>query len=162
MKAERKVLDRYLQDSRRKRSRKRDVVLEYFLRSSSHISAEDLYDLVHREHPEIGRSTVYRALKLFCDSGVARQVDLKDGRMRYEHHLRRPHHDHMVCTRCGQTFEFICQEIESLQERAAASIAFAPESHSLQIYGVCKDCRRGEARPHVEAPRTSRRPIEVK
>lgn len=162
MKAERKVLDRYLQDSRRKRSRKRDVVLEYFLRSSSHISAEDLYDLVHREHSEIGRSTVYRALKVFCESGVARQVDLKDGRMRYEHHLRRPHHDHMVCTRCGQTFEFICQEIESLQERAAATIAFTPESHSLQIYGLCKNCLRNEARPHVEAPRTSRRPIEVK
>ncbi len=140
MKAERKVLDRYLQDSRRKRSRKRDVVLEYFLRSSSHISAEDLYDLVHREHPEIGRSTVYRALKLFCDSGVARQVDLKDGRMRYEHHLRRPHHDHMVCTECGKVSEFEEPRIETLQEEVARRHGFSPTMHRLAIYGVCRRC----------------------
>lgn len=162
MKAERKALERFLHDSRKKRSRKREVVLDYFLRTESHLSAEDLYHLVHRDHSEIGRSTVYRALKVFCESGVARQVDLKDGRMRYEHQLRRPHHDHMVCTRCGQAFEFFSQGIEALQDRAAATIGFQPESHSLHIYGVCRSCQAGDTHRHIEVPKTSRRPIEVK
>lgn len=162
MKAEKKVLEKFLHSSRRKRSRKRDTVLQYFMKAETHISAEDLYDAIHGEHPEIGRSTVYRALKVFCDSGVARQVDLKDGRMRYEHHLRRPHHDHMVCTTCGRTFEFVSQEIEALQDRAASGIGFTPEGHSLQIYGTCRGCRDGAPRRHVASPPMSRRPIEVK
>lgn len=162
MKAEKELLERYLQDSKKKRSRKRDVVLKYFLKTESHLSAEDLYHLVHGRHPEIGRSTVYRALKLFCDSGIARQVDLKDGRMRYEHHFRRPHHDHMVCTSCGRAYEFICEEIETLQERVASAIEFSPLSHALQIYGLCKQCRQSDKPKHIDIPPTSRTLIEIK
>ncbi|MEW6364412.1 MAG: transcriptional repressor [Acidobacteriota bacterium] len=159
--AEHQALNEFLDKRSMKRSRKRQLVLECFLRSESHLSAEDLYRLVHREHPEIGRSTVYRALKLFCESGVARQVDLRDGRERYEHHFQHPHHDHMVCTTCGRTFEFVCQEIEALQGRVAESIKFAAASHTLQIFGECAACRRRARRRRLTAPPTSHRLIEL-
>ncbi len=161
MQAEQQALNELLDKRRMKRSRKRQLVLECFLKSESHLSAEDLYRLVHREYPEIGRSTVYRALKLFCESGVARQVDLRDGRERYEHHYRHPHHDHMVCETCGSTFEFICREIEALQARVAESIKFTAASHTLQIFGECAACRRRARRRRVTAPPTSHKLIEL-
>ena len=161
MRAELEALNEFLGKRSMKRSRKRQQVLECFLKTESHLSAEDLYRLVHREHPEMGRSTVYRALKLFCESGVARKVDLRDGRERYEHHYRHPHHDHMVCTTCGSTFEFVCQEIEVLQGRVAESIKFAAASHTLQIFGECAACRRRARRRRVTAPPTSHKLIEL-
>ncbi len=161
MQAEWSAVNQYLRQRRGKRSRKRELILEHFLRTESHLSAEDLYRLVSRHHPEVSRSTVYRALKVFCQSGVARRVDLRDGRERYEHEYQHPHHDHMVCTACGRTFEFVCQEIEALQRGVAESIDFSPASHSLQIFGECAECRGRGRRRRIAAPPTSRKLIEL-
>jgi len=162
MKTEKEYFAKYLLDSHKKRSGKREIVLQTFLKAESHVSAEDLYEMVRARHPEIGRSTVYRALKLLCDSGIAREVDLKDGRMRYEHQFQHPHHDHMVCTSCGRTYEFISREIEALQERVTASIGFTASSHALQIFGQCKTCRGGGKPRPTQSPPPSRPPIEIK
>jgi Fur family transcriptional regulator, ferric uptake regulator len=43
-----------------KRTAQRDVILEVFLRTEGHSSAEDLYQVVKEEDPTVGFTTVYR------------------------------------------------------------------------------------------------------
>ena len=61
-----------------KRSSKRDRILEIFFRQKGHITADELYDLVRREEPGIGRATVYRSLQWMVSAGVAHKVDFGD------------------------------------------------------------------------------------
>ena len=74
---------------------------------------------MHRNAPEVGYTTVYRTLKLIQKSGLGREVDFGDRVSRPEHEYGHPHHDHMVCLKCGKLLEVYEPEIEALQEKLA-------------------------------------------
>jgi Fur family ferric uptake transcriptional regulator len=138
---EQEVFLKHIQSAGLKRTAQRDLILEVFLRTEEHMSSEDLYSLVKREDPTIGQTTVYRTLKLLTDAGLAREVRFGDGRTRYEHNYKHPHHDHMICTVCGKTIEFFSAELERLQDKIAARHKFETTHHTLRMFGYCADCR---------------------
>jgi Fur family transcriptional regulator, ferric uptake regulator len=136
---ERRILSAYIKGHRLKRSRQREVILEVFLRSRRHLSVEELLRLVRTRRPDVGRTTVYRTLKLFQAAGLAQEL-LLHGQTHFEPEYKRRHHDHFVCNHCGDIIEFQSPEIERLQGEAAARIGFAIEGHRHQIFGRCRRC----------------------
>jgi Fur family ferric uptake transcriptional regulator len=125
-----------------KSTRQRDIILDAFLASDRHMSIEDLYLKLRAKHPNIGYATVYRTLKLFAESGIAREIQFGDGQTRYEHVAEGEHHDHLVCTHCGAIAEFENETIEKLQDEVAKSHDFIIETHKLELYGICAKCRK--------------------
>lgn len=138
------VLDRYIVEKGLKHSRQREIILKRFLETEGHLSVDELYQIVQRRHPEIGRTTIYRTLKLLCDAELAKAIEFRDGRTRYEHIYKQGHHDHMICIPCGTIVEFRNEEIQRLQEKLAKKHGFTVDSHRHQIFGVCSECRRKE------------------
>ncbi len=126
-----------------KRSGKRDLIVDVFLRQDGHLSADDLVDLMRREDHKISRATVYRTLQWMVGAGIARKVDFGDGRFRFEHSYRHPRHFHLICKSCNKSSEFLSSDIEQLLEEIAAARHFEPSQSVLQIYGTCDDCRSG-------------------
>ena len=124
-----------------KSTRQRDIILDSFLSSDRHISIEELYLKLRSKHPNIGYATVYRTLKLFAESGIAREIQFGDGQTRYEHANEGEHHDPLVCTRCGTIIEFENETIEKLQQEVADSHGFLIENHKLELYGICAKCK---------------------
>jgi Fur family transcriptional regulator, ferric uptake regulator len=141
------ILRQYLQAHGLKHSRQREVILDHFLDTGGHMTVDDLYRVIHRRHPGIGRTTIYRALKLFVDAQLASAIELKDGLTRFEHKYRHAHHDHMICTECGTIIEFLSPEIERLQDEIADAYGFVIDSHRHQIFGLCQKCARAASRP---------------
>lgn len=142
---EQEVFLKHIQKAGLKRTAQRDLILEVFLRTEEHLSSEDLYRLVKQEDPTIGQTTVYRTLKLLTEAGLAREVRFGDGRARYEHNYKHPHHDHMICASCGKTIEFFSAELERLQDKIAARHGFEITHHTLRMFGYCADCRDAAA-----------------
>jgi Fur family ferric uptake transcriptional regulator len=137
-----------------KRSSKRDRVLQVFLRQEGHISADDLFDLVRREAAGIGRATVYRTLQWMVGAGVARKVDFGEGRSRFEPSYRHPRHFHLICTTCHSSSEFLSSDVESLLEEIAAARHFETTQATVQIHGLCEQCRTGRQAPAVDGSTT--------
>lgn len=117
-------------------------VLEAFLKTEKHLSCEELYLIVHRNAPEVGYTTVYRTLKLIQKSGLGREVDFGDRVSRLEHEYGHPHHDHMVCLKCGKLLEVYEPEIEALQDKLAQKKNFTPVRHKMEIFGYCANCQK--------------------
>jgi Fur family transcriptional regulator, ferric uptake regulator len=130
-----------------KRSSKREFILDVFLRHEGHLSADDLYDLIHRDDQRISRATVYRALQWMVEAGIARKVDFGEGRFRFEHSYRHPRHFHLICQSCNRSSEFMSSDIEALIEEIAVARNFSSGQSVLQIYGTCEECRTGRAAP---------------
>jgi len=138
-----------------KRSSKRDLIVNVFLRQEGHLTADDLFDLIRREDParpdsnatsqRISRATVYRTLQWMVEAGIARKVDFGEGRFRFEHSYRHPRHFHLICKSCNRSFEFLSSDIESLLEEVAAARNFTARQSVLQIHGTCDSCRTGRA-----------------
>jgi len=140
-----RVFEQYLADNGLKHSRQREIILQYFLETGGHMTVDDLYRVIHRKHAEIGRTTIYRTLKLFCDAKLAESIELRDGLTRFEHHYKHSHHDHMICSECGTIIEFVSAEIENLQDEIADAYGFTIDSHRHQIFGVCQKCNQRRA-----------------
>ena len=131
-----------------KRSSKRDVIVNVFLRQEGHFSADDLVDIIRREDHRISRATVYRTLQWMVEAGIARKVDFGEGRFRFEHSYRHPRHFHLICKTCNQSSEFLSSDIEALIEEIAGARNFSAAQSVVQIYGQCESCRTGrEAQP---------------
>jgi Fur family ferric uptake transcriptional regulator len=146
---EKEVFAAYIAKNRLKRSGQREVILDTFLRSERHLSVDDLHQMVQKRRPDIGRTTVYRTLKLLQAAGLAQELAL-DGQSRFEREYKRAHHDHFICKSCGDIIEFSNPEIERIQDEIAADIGFVIEGHRHQIFGLCRRCA---ARPQREEAR---------
>lgn len=138
---EKKVFLDHIRKAGLRRTEQRDLILTTFLRTEEHLSIDGLYRLVKKKDPQVGYTTVYRTLKLLTEAGLAREVAFGDGTTYYEHHYDHEHHDHIICTGCGQIAEFFSAEIEELQDAIAESLGFKPTHHSLRMWGLCGKCR---------------------
>jgi Fur family ferric uptake transcriptional regulator len=131
----------YIAENGLKHSRQRDRIAEAFFAMGGHVSIEELVARVRRLDPRISVATVYRTMKLLADCGLAVPRQFGGGQTRYEAASGRGHHDHLICTSCGEIVEFANEKIESLQALVARRHGFEVESHKLELYGRCARCR---------------------
>ncbi len=120
-------------------TQQRDCIVESFLRTTGHVSVDDLLLRVKKQNPKIGYATVYRTLKLLAESGIADARQFKDGQTVYE--IKGAHHDHLICTECGLIVEFEDDEIEVMQDNIAKLHKFVLTSHRHELYGLCETCQ---------------------
>jgi len=142
MKSAKDVLRKYLRDNGMIYSQQREQILDIFLATEKHPTIDDLYKLVREKNPKIGLATVYRALKVICNAGLAQETDFGDGQRRFEHKYRHQHHDHLICSKCGRVIEVTSPKIEAMQKSLAKSYNFTPTSHTMQIFGICRACKK--------------------
>ena len=126
-----------------RRSSKRELIVNVFLRQEGHLSADDVVDLIRSEDQRISRATVYRTLQWMVEAGIARKVDFGEGRFRFEHSYRHPRHFHLICKSCNRSYEFLSSDIEGLVEEIAAARGFAARQSVVQVYGTCEECQTG-------------------
>ena len=120
----------------------REVILETLYKSDEHLTPEALHQLIKEKFPELktGIATVYRTLSLLEDSDMVTSLSFGSQGKKYELGAKE-HHDHMICTKCGAITEFVDAEIEERQHRIAEEFGFEMQDHSMQIYGICKNCQ---------------------
>ena len=144
------VLSDYLERKGLKHSRQREGVAEVFFEMRGHVSVDEVVHRARERDPRVSVATVYRTMKLLVESGLATARQFGDGQTRYESSTGKGHHDHLICTHCGEIVEFADDEIETLQAAVARRHGFEVERHKLELYGRCARCRRA-ARSGPEA-----------
>ncbi len=94
------------------------------------------------------RSTVYRTLSLLEEAGLIRKVARSNDREVYEHDYGYPHHDHLICKKCGDMIEFPNEVIAEVLEKIASDHGFRMSGHRLEVDGICANCSRPPQRVH--------------
>ena len=121
----------------------REVILETLYNSDEHLTPESLHHLLQDKFSElkIGIATVYRTLSLLEDSNMVTSLSFGAQGKKYELGAK-DHHDHLICTKCGSITEFVDEDIENRQHHIADELGFTMKDHSMQIYGICKNCKQ--------------------
>lgn len=132
----------YLKGKGLKYTPQRKIILDIFLKIEKHITIDELYRILRGRHKDIGSSTVFRTMKHFTDSGIAREVNFADGISRFEHKVGHEHHDHLICLKCGCNIEILDQAIETLQDKIAERHGFKLINHRLDLFGYCRKCSK--------------------
>jgi Fur family ferric uptake transcriptional regulator len=154
---EKHTLDQFCEAEGLHQSEKRNQVLEAFLAGEHHITALDLWERMTKQDIGVDLKTVQSALDLMVKAGLAREVQVEDGTLRYEHVFAHRHHDHLICRHCSRMIEFSSPAIEKLQDEVAASHKFVIEDHVLSLYGICESCAKKIKLPEpVSIPKKER------
>jgi Fur family ferric uptake transcriptional regulator len=122
-----------------KQTQQRRLIVQHFLALNAHVDADELHRRVSAAGHDVGLATIYRTLNLLTEAGLVEQKSFQDGRHVFEVAHPDQHHDHLICTRCGQVIEFEDPEIESLQNQIAEKFGISLQSHRLDLFGVCVD-----------------------
>lgn len=135
---------RYLREHRQPVTRQRDLVARAVLLSDDHPSVETIRRSLRAREEHVGTATVYRTLELLVESGLVQAHDFGQGFKRYEPMPAQGHHEHLICERCGRVVEFQNEPLERMVPIIADEHQFQHLRHRVEIYGVCRDCRRRE------------------
>ena len=110
-----------------------------------HLTAEEIYELVKVDCPEIGLATVYRTIQILLELSLIDRINLDDGYVRYEigsmgAKPEKHHHHHLICMECGKIISFEDDLLEELEEKIEKTTGFSVVNHEVKLYGICKEC----------------------
>ena len=133
---------RYLRDHHLPLTAPRNRIARLLCHADGHLSAADLQHRLATEGDAVATATVYRTLDLLVTSGVARAHDFGDGRKRYEAVPAERGHEHLICVRCRSVVEFSSDRLDRMLEIIADEHAFLHRRHHVELFGVCRECRK--------------------
>ena len=136
------IFREFLKSRGQRFTKERYGILQNTLSFNGHFDPETLYMKIKDSGVKASRASVYRTLNLLCDCGLIGRVSRSDHGVIYEQTFGQGHHDHMLCTQCGKVIEFYSEELERLQEALCGKREFSGASHTLEIRGYCKACRK--------------------
>ena len=132
-----------LKNNSLKFTKQRELILKFLYENEGHFTPEDIYMLIKKAYPDvnIGIATVYRTLTLLENEGIASSISFGTQGKKYELGLKK-HHDHLICTSCGEIIEFFDETIENQQEKIAEKYNFLMTDHTMKIIGLCEKCQK--------------------
>ena len=120
--------------------------------SDSFRSAQELFGELRVRGENVGLTTVYNQLRALAEVGQVDALRADDGETLYRRCITGQHHHHLVCRQCGRTVEVEGPEVESWADRVAEANEFVDVSHTLEIFGTCRECSPAGDGPAVPAP----------
>ena len=114
----------------------KEIIYQTLCGMRCHPTANLVYDRVHRSHPTISRSTVYRVLSRMADEGKILRLDLAGDNSRYDGEIRP--HSHIRCRVCGAVADLPQVRVDMPED----DHGFLVESCAVIYKGLCPECRR--------------------
>ena len=136
----------YLRDHNLPVTAQRLAIADAILGTDRHLSAEDVAKELRSQGANAGTATVYRTIEVLVRSGLVVERDFGEGFKRYEAARGIPHHEHLLCTKCGRVTEFRDERLERMTTLLAEAHDYSRQRHQLVIFGLCGDCRPESAR----------------
>lgn len=85
-------------------------------------------------------TSIYRELEFLAKEGVITPIYFHDHIKRYEF-VEQDHHHHIVCIKCDAVADIdVADPFEELTDRVDKKSKFTILRHSLEFFGLCKNC----------------------
>src|SRR5271167_1280283 len=108
-----------------RRTRQGEAVLNVVLGSENFRSAQDIHAELRAAGETVGLTTVYRHLALLTDEGRLDALQTADGELVYR----------------GRGSEVELPDLERWADATASALGYSDVTHTVEIFGVCADCR---------------------
>ena len=121
-------------------TKNQQIILQTFNAFPIHPTAEQLFDLVHQNHPKIGLSTVYRILGQLVKLEKIQKISGLETKDHYDHTLNP--HAHFICECCGHVCDIPNEMCSFSVDEAEKQMGICCRSIQLNIHGVCSKCKK--------------------
>ncbi len=126
-----------MEKSTGRKTKQLEVVWHEVADDTSHPTADQIYERVRKQIPNISLGTVYRNLQKLVAEGQLQVLTL--GRTQHFDPLV-DRHQHFICESCGRVYDVFVGEDEEILPSSLRQRGFTVTSHQLAFYGECKSC----------------------
>jgi len=121
----------------------RKAVLNLFAKDNSRKTPYAVHKKLKKRLPQLGLPTVYRVLEELKEIGLLVQIPSDDRQLYYSlcHLPGAKHHHHFVCRKCKKVEEVERCNFKSVAAFVRRKLGAIIESHSLQLEGLCANCK---------------------
>lgn len=118
-------------------SEKRDAILNILKHTTSHPTAEWVYEKLSAQYPDAGIATVYRNLKILLEHGDIIKIDVGDGIDHYDADISE--HYHFLCRCCRRILDIRTHELDfGVIPKKVNDMTI--EEMSVVFTGLCSEC----------------------
>jgi Fur family peroxide stress response transcriptional regulator len=114
----------------------RIVILEAIIKLNNHPTAENIFDYIRNNHPNIATATVYKVLDALVANELIIKVKTEKDVMRYDAVMER--HHHLYCSESDRIEDFVDTDLNDMIEKYFEKKKiqyFKIEDVKLQIIG---------------------------
>ena len=123
-----------------KKSKQREAIIKVLRSTSTHPSAEWIYEKVKKEIPSIGLATVYRNIRLLKEAGEVYEMHASNDTARFDGNTNV--HYHFCCSGCGNILDLDEPIDTTIETRIARKTGLKVTRHHLELGGLCLDCQK--------------------
>jgi Fe2+ or Zn2+ uptake regulation protein len=116
----------------------RRLIFQVLQENSAHPSAEDIYRVVQEVMPDISVATVYHTINDLVDMGELVELDLGEGKSRYD--PLTSEHPHLVCLGCQKVVD-VARDLDCVKLLPEEAKGYQVERCHVVFYGRCPDCQ---------------------
>lgn len=129
-------ISKYLVEHGVKPSYQRIRILDYFSKSKSHPTANEVYENIISEIPTLSKTTVYNTINLFVKNKIIKEILIEENEVRYD--WASSEHGHFKCEICGELFDIpFSIDVSKYPDLKDTVIT---EKH-VYFKGICNSCQ---------------------
>jgi Fur family peroxide stress response transcriptional regulator len=125
----------------------RAAIYKALAETTSHPTAEALFQQVAKDYPMISPNTVYYTLSTLKEAGLVKEVNYWHDRARFDANL--------ICLDCRAIFDIEDRSLNQIRQKAKIPKDFQVLSHQVEFYGYCAPCQKAQARHPSSSSRHS-------
>lgn len=118
----------------------RVAVLGFLESAKEPADVNTILNYLEKNNLNVDPATIFRMMNLFVQKGIAHQVQFQESKTRYELLTKEDHH-HLICNKCGSIEDISDNFMSEFEEEITRKKKFLVKSHSLEFFGLCKNCQ---------------------
>lgn len=122
-----------------KRTPARAKIVEFLYSSGTPVDIQEIIDFLRGKKLGTNKATVYRTMEMLFTNGFVDRVEFGEGKFRYE--IKKDDHHHFICQNCARIEDISDCNISVLEEEIKKKKGLLIKKHSLEFFGLCKDCQ---------------------
>ncbi len=133
------MIEEVLKENNLKVTPKRISIYNFLANTKSHPTAEEIYNELKEDYPNMSLATVYKTLDTFSKNGIIIEINTNLGFSRYDADTSL--HAHLFCNECKTLVDGeMNMSSKELLKKINNSKGFKLENVKLLVHGTCEKC----------------------
>lgn len=122
-----------------KYSKQKELIKGFVLENLIHPTAENVYDNLKPNNPNLSLGTVYRNLNKLSQQGFIKKISVHNGKDFFDGNVSK--HYHIICKCCNKVFDVNLDLENFINKQIKNQSDIAIIDHNLTINGLCIACQ---------------------